>query len=56
MWKAQHFSYWMTAMLHRLDGASDFDELRQLGELTSIVSSRTGSAYLAEAYIGWPEH
>jgi p-hydroxybenzoate 3-monooxygenase len=26
------------------------DEHRQLGELTSIVSSRAGSAYLAEAY------
>src|SRR6201999_3444028 len=32
VWKAQHFSYWMTSMLHRLEGASDFDEQRQLGE------------------------
>lgn len=54
VWKAQHFSYWMTTMLHRQDGASDFDERRQLGELTSIVSSRAGSAYLAEGYTGWP--
>ncbi|UDY23425.1 4-hydroxybenzoate 3-monooxygenase [Nocardioides sp. Kera G14] len=55
VWKAQHFSYWMTTMLHRLDGASDFDERRQLGELTSIVDSRAGSAYLAEGYTGWPQ-
>jgi p-hydroxybenzoate 3-monooxygenase len=54
VWKAQHFSYWMTTMLHRLDGASDFDEQRQLGELTSIVSSTAGSTYLAEGYTGWP--
>lgn len=56
VWKSQHFSYWMTTMLHRLDGASAFDEHRQLAELTGIVSSRVGSAYLAEAYTGWPEH
>ncbi len=56
VWKAQHFSYWMTSMLHQVDGATSFDELRQLGELHSIVSSRAGSAYLAEGYTGWPEH
>jgi p-hydroxybenzoate 3-monooxygenase len=55
VWKAQHFSYWMTSMLHQVEGASDFDELRQLGELTGIVESRAGSAYLAQAYTGWPE-
>ncbi len=55
VWKAQHFSYWMTGMLHRIDGATSFDELRQVGELHSIVSSRAGSAYLAEGYTGWPE-
>jgi p-hydroxybenzoate 3-monooxygenase len=54
VWKAQHFSYWMTAMLHRLDGASDFDEKRQLAELQSVVGSVHGSRYLAEAYTGWP--
>jgi len=55
VWKAQHFSYWMTTMLHRVDGASDFDEQRQLGELSSIVGSRAGSTYLAEGYTGWPQ-
>ncbi|ADP80594.1 4-hydroxybenzoate 3-monooxygenase [Pseudofrankia inefficax] len=54
VWRAQHFSYWLTTMLHRADGASEFDEQRQLGELTSLVSSRAGSAYLAEGYTGWP--
>ncbi|HEY6493636.1 MAG TPA: 4-hydroxybenzoate 3-monooxygenase [Trebonia sp.] len=54
VWKAQHFSYWMTTMLHRADGATPFDELRQLGELTGIVTSPAGSAYLAESYTGWP--
>ena len=54
VWKAQHFSYWMTTMLHALPGASDFDLRRQLGELESVASSVAGSTYLAEAYTGWP--
>ena len=54
VWKAQHFSYWMTSLLHRPEDGSDFDELRQLGELTGLVSSEAGSTYLAEGYTGWP--
>ena len=54
VWKAQHFSYWLTTMLHRDERQSDFDVRRQLGELTSVVSSTHGQAYLAEAYTGWP--
>jgi hypothetical protein len=54
VWKAQHFSYWMTSMLHALPGATDFDLRRQLGELESVASSVAGSTYLAEAYTGWP--
>jgi p-hydroxybenzoate 3-monooxygenase len=54
VWKAQHFSYWMTTMLHQVPGATDFDQRRQIGELTSVVRSRAGSTYLAEAYTGWP--
>jgi 2-polyprenyl-6-methoxyphenol hydroxylase-like FAD-dependent oxidoreductase len=61
VWKSQHFSYWMTTMLHRLPAAScqlpaasDFDVRRQIGELDSVVSSHAGSTYLAEGYTGWP--
>ena len=58
VWKAQHFSYWMTTMLHRVEGEhgpyTDFDERRQLGELDSLVSSEAGARYLAEGYTGWP--
>ncbi|MGC5257730.1 4-hydroxybenzoate 3-monooxygenase [Gordonia sp. DT218] len=56
VWKAQHFSYWMTTMLHNSTDASEFDEQRQLGELQSLVSSEAGSTYLAEGYTGWPHH
>jgi len=56
VWKAQHFSYWMTSMLHAQPGASAFDLRRQLGELGSVAGSTAGSTYLAEAYTGWPSH
>lgn len=54
IWKAQHFSWWMTSMLHVAPGTSDFDRLRQLGELRSVVESEAGRTFLAEAYTGWP--
>ncbi|WP_062387648.1 4-hydroxybenzoate 3-monooxygenase [Demequina iriomotensis] len=54
IWKAQHFSWWMTSMLHTVPGATDFDRARQLGELRTVVESEAGRTYLAEAYTGWP--
>lgn len=56
VWKAQHFSYWMSTMLHTMPGEyADFDAARQVGELTSLVQSEAGSRYLAEGYTGWPQ-
>lgn len=54
IWKAQHFSWWMTSMLHLTPEASDFDRRRQVGELRTVVESEAGRTYLAEAYTGWP--
>jgi len=54
VWRAQHFSYWMTTMLHTLPESSEFDRRRQLGELAAVTASTAGSTYLAEAYTGWP--
>ena len=54
VWRAQNFSYWMTSMLHTRADASPFERKRALGELSGVVGSRHGSAYLAEAYTGWP--
>ncbi|TAJ48176.1 MAG: 4-hydroxybenzoate 3-monooxygenase [Herbiconiux sp.] len=54
IWKAQHFSWWMTSMLHVAPDASAFDRLRQRGELSTVVESEAGRTYLAEAYTGWP--
>ena len=54
VWKAQHFSYWMTTMLHTLPGSSEFDYRRQEAELGSLVDSHAGRTFLAEGYTGWP--
>jgi p-hydroxybenzoate 3-monooxygenase len=54
IWKAQNFSYWMTSMLHERPDTNPFERKRQRGELSAVVNSRYGSAYLAEAYTGWP--
>ncbi len=54
VWKAQHFSYWMTTMLHTAPDAGAFDVRRQLAELASVVGSTAGSTWLAEGYTGWP--
>ena len=54
VWKAQHFSYRMTTMLHTLPHATPFDVRRQEGELAALTGSVAGSTYLAEAYTGWP--
>ncbi|WP_417555296.1 4-hydroxybenzoate 3-monooxygenase [Microbacterium sp.] len=54
VWKAQHFSWWMTSMLHQLPEHNEFDRRRQLGELRAVTDSEAGRTYLAEAYTGWP--
>ena len=53
IWKAQHFSYWMTTMLHIAPDASEFDKRRGLGELALLTESRAAQQYLAESYTGW---
>ena len=54
VWRAQHFSWWMTSMLHLFGEASDFDLRRQLAELEAVTSSTAGSKFLAENYTGLP--
>jgi p-hydroxybenzoate 3-monooxygenase len=54
VWRAQHFSWWMTSMLHRFPGADAYDGRRQLAELDNIVSSEAALRNLAENYSGLP--
>jgi len=54
VWRAQHFSWWMTSMLHRVEAGSDFDRRRQIAELDLITGTIAGSTLLAENYVGLP--
>ena len=54
VWRAQHFSWWMTSMLHRFEGSNGFDHRRQLAELDQVTTSRAAATTLAENYTGLP--
>ncbi|WP_447002567.1 4-hydroxybenzoate 3-monooxygenase [Saccharothrix isguenensis] len=54
VWRAQHFSWWMTSMLHTDPAGSAFDLKRQLGELELLTATTAAATHLAEAYTGWP--
>jgi p-hydroxybenzoate 3-monooxygenase len=54
VWRAQHFSWWMTSMLHRFWDANEFDLKRQLAELTLVTTSRAAATTVAENYVGMP--
>ena len=54
IWRAQHFSWWMTAMLHRFAEASEFDLRRQVAELDMVTSSQAAARAIAENYAGVP--
>jgi p-hydroxybenzoate 3-monooxygenase len=52
VWRAQHFSYWMTTMLHRFPSDDAFQRKLQLAQLRWVSSSRAAAASLAENYVG----
>ena len=52
VWRAEHFSWWMTSMLHRFPGGHGFEEKLQLSQLEYVAGSRAAAATLAENYVG----
>jgi p-hydroxybenzoate 3-monooxygenase len=54
VWRVQHFSWWMTSMLHRFAGDDDFQLRLQLAQLAYTVSSEAQATALAENYVGMP--
>jgi p-hydroxybenzoate 3-monooxygenase len=52
VWRAEHFSWFMTSMLHRLEGGDEFDVKLQLAQLEYVCSSEKAAASLAENYVG----
>jgi len=52
VWRAEHFSWWMTSMLHRLPGEDLFDLKLQQSQLRYLASSEAAATSLAENYVG----
>ncbi|MFI6687388.1 4-hydroxybenzoate 3-monooxygenase [Streptomyces sp. NPDC050485] len=54
VWRAEHFSYSMTELLHTDPAHSPFQTRLQLSQLDRITRSRDAAAELAENYTGLP--
>ncbi len=54
VWRAEHFSWWMTSMLHVAPNGDPFDHRLQLSQLRYTVASRAAATSLAENYTGLP--
>lgn len=54
VWRAEHFSWWMTSMLHRFPDDDTFQQQMQRAQLDYTVRSHAAMASLAENYVGLP--
>ncbi|MFI2350032.1 4-hydroxybenzoate 3-monooxygenase [Streptomyces sp. NPDC019443] len=54
VWRAEHFSYFMTTMLHTDPAQSAFETRLQLSQLDRVAASPHAAAELAENYTGLP--
>ncbi len=52
VWRCEHFSWWMTTMLHLLPGGDPFDLKLQLSQLRHVTTSEAAATMLAENYVG----
>jgi p-hydroxybenzoate 3-monooxygenase len=54
VWRATHFSWWMTTMLHPDPGGDTFSRQLAMAQLDYVTSSRAMATSLAENYTGLP--
>ncbi len=54
VWRAEHYSWWMTSMLHRFADNTPFMDRIQRAELEYVTSSEAGARVVAENYVGLP--
>jgi p-hydroxybenzoate 3-monooxygenase len=52
VWRAEHFSWWMTSMLHRPPDEDPFGWRLRLSQLRYVTSSEAAGRSLAENYVG----
>ena len=53
VWRAEHFSAWMTALLHRDPAGDPFEHKLQLSYLRYVTTSHAAATTLAENYVGF---
>lgn len=54
VWSSVRFSWWLTNLLHRFPGMTDFEQRAQECELQYVASSAHAAASVAEQYAGLP--
>jgi p-hydroxybenzoate 3-monooxygenase len=54
VWRAQHFSWWMTTMLHSDPDDDPYGGQLQRSQLRYVISSTAAATSLAENYVGLP--
>jgi len=52
IWRAEHFSWWKTTMLHKSPSSDELDERLQLSQLRYLATSTAAETSLAENYVG----
>ncbi|MBM86763.1 MAG: 4-hydroxybenzoate 3-monooxygenase [Gammaproteobacteria bacterium] len=53
VWRGEHFSWYMTSLLHKFPHSSPFQEKLQLAEFEYLCHSNAASRSLAENYVGF---
>ena len=54
VWRVQHFSWWMTSLLHRFADHDAYEAKLQRSQLEYVTTSTAASTSLAENYVGLP--
>jgi p-hydroxybenzoate 3-monooxygenase len=54
VWRAQHFSWWMTRLLHSFDSDDAYGRRLQTSYLDYVTTSEAAATTLAENYVGLP--
>jgi p-hydroxybenzoate 3-monooxygenase len=53
IWRGEHFSWYMTSLLHKFPDDNRFQQRLQMSELDYLSNSTAASAALAENYVGF---
>lgn len=54
VWKAERFSWWFSALMHRYPDQSEFDLKMQIAELEFLRTNKAAQQAMAENYVGLP--